>query len=85
MSIVEEVVNLKKKIDQLKEKKIRNDAMRQSALKELKTEFEFDSVEEAKTALAQRRKKHDKDLTELEEDYDEFVKEFGDKLGIGSE
>lgn len=82
MSIANEVISLKRKIDNLKEKKIKNDAMKESVLKNLKAKYGFDSIEEARAGVERLKIKHGKEVEKLENDYDKFIEEFGEKLGI---
>lgn len=82
MSIAKEVISLKRKIDNLKEKKIKNDAMKESVLKNLKAKYGFDSIEEAQAGVERLKIKHGKEVEKLENDYDKFIEEFGEKLGI---
>lgn len=49
----------------------------EQALKQLKTEYECDSIEEAKQLLASLQEKEDKAAKELERLMDQFKQEFG--------
>lgn len=82
MSITDKITALTRKVEQLKEKKMRNDIKKENILKELKEKYKLDSVGKAEKELKKMDEELNKQIELLEQDYDKFITEFGEKLGI---
>lgn len=82
MSIIDKITALTRKVEQLKEKKMRNDIQKENILKELKEKYQLDSVGKAEKELKKMDEELNKKIELLEQDYDKFITEFGEKLGI---
>jgi len=83
MSVADQVLKLKRKVDELKEKQLRNKIIRERVIKELK-DIGCDTVEDAEEIkrLDKEILSEDKNLETL---YNEFIEQYGQQLGIDCE
>jgi len=84
MSVADQVLKLKRKVDELKEKQLRNKIIRERVIKELK-DIGCDTVEDAEKEIKRLDKEILSEDKNLETLYNEFIEQYGQQLGIDCE
>jgi len=81
-NVLDKIPQLTKRVEELRNQKIRNDVLKENILTELKEKYKLNSIEEAESELKSLDKKFNKELELLEKNYAEFIERFGRQLGI---